>query len=125
MQLTALQEATIQLEATRRTLADLQEEMRQGIVEKVAQRLVEDPRFNWKAGIFKGEHGLRGLAECDAFWEHQHYSTRLYYGDGVADYLHRDVLRAAVRALDGSNAAVHARAERAARGPSAGSAGWA
>jgi len=54
-------------------------------------------------GVFKGFHGLEGFAECDAFWEQQPYGTRLYYGDGGADYLHRDVLRAAVRALKRPN----------------------
>lgn len=52
------------------------------------------------AGVFKGAHGLRGLAESQAFWDGQPYNTRLYYGDGGGDYLHRDVLRAVVRLLD-------------------------
>src|SRR5690606_15878201 len=52
------------------------------------------------AGVFKGHHGLRGLAEADAFWDRQMYGTRLYYGDGGMDYLHRSVLRAAVELLD-------------------------
>jgi hypothetical protein len=50
-------------------------------------------------GVFKGADGLSGLANADAFWEGQPYGTRLYFGDGVADYLHRDVLRAALRSL--------------------------
>lgn len=50
-------------------------------------------------GVFKGFDGLEGLAECQAFWDEQPYGKRLYYGSGIADYLHRDVLRAAVRAL--------------------------
>lgn len=50
-------------------------------------------------GVFKGFHGLDGLANNDEFWQEQPYGTRLYYGDGGADYLHRDVLRAAIRAL--------------------------
>lgn len=50
-------------------------------------------------GVFKGAHGLEGLANAQEFWDRQPYGTRLYYGDGIADYLHRDVLRAAVRAL--------------------------
>lgn len=53
-----------------------------------------------KMGVFKGMEGLRGLAECDEFWDRQMYGTRLYYGNGIADYLHRGVLRAAVKALD-------------------------
>lgn len=57
------------------------------------QRLAE-------AGVFKGHHGLRGLADAGSFWERQPYSTRLYYGDGITEYLHRGVLRAAVELLD-------------------------
>lgn len=53
-------------------------------------------------GVFKGAEGLRGLAESDEFWQRQQYGTRLYYEDGSNNYLHRDVLRAAVRALDAS-----------------------
>ena len=52
-----------------------------------------------KAGVFNGAHGLDGLLNAQGFWEQQPYGTRLYYGDGTADYLHRDVLREAVRAL--------------------------
>lgn len=50
-------------------------------------------------GVFKGAHGLDGLTNAQEFWDRQPYGTRLYYGDGIADYLHRDVLRAAIRAL--------------------------
>lgn len=53
-----------------------------------------------RAGVFKGADGLRRLAEARAFWERQPYGTRLYFGDGIADYLHRGVLEAAIRALD-------------------------
>lgn len=53
-----------------------------------------------EAGVFKGQHGLRGLLEASAFWEKQPYGTRMYYGDGIADYLHRGVLDAAVKLLD-------------------------
>ncbi len=53
-----------------------------------------------KQGVFKGHEGLRGLAENDQFWAKQEYGTRLYYGPGVAAYLHRSVLQAAVKALD-------------------------
>lgn len=52
------------------------------------------------AGVFKGADGLRKLAECQEFWDEQSYGTRLYFGTGIADYLHRDVLRTAVAALD-------------------------
>ena len=51
------------------------------------------------AGVFKGSHGIEGLLNADAFWEQQPYGTRLYYGDGIADYLHRGVLRSAVTLL--------------------------
>ena len=50
-------------------------------------------------GVFLGFGGLEGLAECQTFWDRQPYTTRLYYGLGGCDYLHRDILRAAVRAL--------------------------
>jgi hypothetical protein len=53
-----------------------------------------------REGVFKGFAGLEGLAEADAFWEQQTYGTRLYYGDGIADYLHRSVLKAAICALN-------------------------
>lgn len=52
-----------------------------------------------REGVFKGFNGLEGLAEAQAFWDQQPYGTRLYYGGGGTDYLHRDVLRAAIRAL--------------------------
>lgn len=58
------------------------------------------------AGAFAGQLGLRGLAECDAFWEKQLYGTRLYYGEGIMDYLHRDVLRTVLTILDKPNAKV-------------------
>ena len=54
----------------------------------------------WTAGLFKGADGLQKLADADSFWLAQPYGTRLFFGDGIADYLHRDVLRAAVKALD-------------------------
>jgi hypothetical protein len=50
--------------------------------------------------VFLGHGGLRGLAAADEFWDEQPYSKRLYYGSGGADYLHRDVLQAALRILD-------------------------
>jgi hypothetical protein len=50
-------------------------------------------------GVFKGAHGLEGLLNASSFWVTQPYGTRLYYGDGAMDYLHIDVLRAAVEAL--------------------------
>src|SRR5690625_3522826 len=52
------------------------------------------------AGVFAGHHGLRGLADAAEFWEKQPYGTRLYYGDGGMDYLHRGVLQKAVEILD-------------------------
>lgn len=59
-----------------------------------------------KAGVFKGANGLRRLAEADGFWEDQPYGTRLYFNGGISDYLHRDVIRAAVRILDTAPASV-------------------
>lgn len=54
----------------------------------------------WDAAVFKGNGGLRGLLEADAFWDQQPYETRLYYGAGVTEYLQRGVLRAAVEFLE-------------------------
>ena len=53
-----------------------------------------------EAGVFKGAGGLEGLLNAREFWEQQPYGTRLYYGEGGLDYLHRDVLRAAVEILN-------------------------
>lgn len=50
-------------------------------------------------GVFKGFDGLEGLAECQEFWDDQPYGTRLYYGPGGGQYLHRSVLLAAIAAL--------------------------
>lgn len=52
-----------------------------------------------KQGVFAGHFGLEGLANADEFWEGQPYGTRLYYGPGAMDYLHRGVLRSAIDAL--------------------------
>jgi hypothetical protein len=52
-----------------------------------------------KHGVFKGAHGLEGLLNAADFWNQQIYGTRLYYGPGSLDYLHIDVLRAAIEAL--------------------------
>lgn len=51
------------------------------------------------AGVFKGFEGLEGLLNAQEFWDEQSYGTRLYYGAGITEYLHRDVLRAAVEIL--------------------------
>lgn len=51
------------------------------------------------AGVFLGVEGLEGLADADAFWEKQPYGTRLYYGEGVTEYLHRGVLKTAIEIL--------------------------
>jgi len=56
--------------------------------------------------VFKGADGLKKLVEHNAFWEAQPYGTRLYFGDGIAEYLHRDVLRAAVRDLESQASAL-------------------
>ena len=55
-------------------------------------------------GVFKGAHGLEGLANASDFWERQPYGTRLEYGPGITDYLHRGVLTAAIKALEESAA---------------------
>ena len=57
-----------------------------------------------RSGVFKGADGLEGLLSADGFWAGQPYGTRLYYGDGIADYLHREVLRAAIRAIEARQA---------------------
>jgi hypothetical protein len=59
---------------------------------EVAQKLAA-------AGVFKGFEGLEGLLDAQDFWDEQSYGTRLYYGAGITEYLHRDVLRAAVEIL--------------------------
>lgn len=52
-----------------------------------------------KEGVFAGMHGLEGFANASEFWEQQPYGTRLYYGDGGLDYLHRGVLRSAIEII--------------------------
>jgi hypothetical protein len=51
-------------------------------------------------GVFLGQNGLEGLADADSFWEDRPYGTRLYYDDGSMDYLHRDVLRSAIKLIE-------------------------
>lgn len=51
------------------------------------------------AGVFAGMRGLEGLLNASEFWEQQSYGTRLYYGHGGLDYLHRGVLEAAVKII--------------------------
>jgi hypothetical protein len=51
-------------------------------------------------GVFRGHSGLEGLVNADTFWEKQPYGTRLYYGDGAMDYLHRDVLRSTIKLIE-------------------------
>lgn len=94
-----------------RAIFGWQSEPREGLARKVLDRIrllsqaatVSDVLH--AQGVFKGAHGLEGLANATDFWEKQPYGTRLYYGDGIADYLHIDVLRAAIRALASSPAA--------------------
>lgn len=50
-------------------------------------------------GVFLGAHGLEGFANASEFWDKQPYGKRLYYGDGNFDYLHLDVLNAAIALL--------------------------
>lgn len=64
-----------------------------------------------QAGVFKGMEGLRRLAEADEFWEAQNYGTRLYFGPGISDYLHRGVLRSAIEVLDSEQLPPAPRAE--------------
>ena len=52
-----------------------------------------------RKGVFAGQRGLEGLAAADAFWEEQPYGTRLYFGPGTTDYLHRSVLQTAIEVL--------------------------
>ena len=59
-----------------------------------------------RRGVFKGADGLRRIAECQAFWDEHPYGTRLYFEDAGDGYLHRDVLRSAVDALDLYSAAI-------------------
>jgi hypothetical protein len=51
-------------------------------------------------GVFLGQNGLEGLADADSFWKDRPYGNRLYYGDGYMDYLHRDVLRSAIKLIE-------------------------
>lgn len=50
-------------------------------------------------GVYAGLHGLEGLFEASAFWDEQAYGTRLYFGPGGGQYLHRSVLGAAIALL--------------------------
>lgn len=59
-----------------------------------------DKQEPWDHGIFKGADGLRKLVDSQPFWDEQSYGTRLYFGPNITDYLHRDVLRAAVEHLE-------------------------
>lgn len=52
------------------------------------------------AGVFKEAEALRLLVDCEEFWENRPYETRLYFGEDNNHYLHRNVLRAAVKLLD-------------------------
>lgn len=85
---------------------------------KVGQPQREQPKAEdilANAGVFKGAHGLRCFLEAKEFWSKQDYGTRLYYGPGGLDYLHRDVLRTAVEQLD-AYAALQAQTQRCDRG---------
>ncbi len=75
-------------------------------LQHVDTALAQDGRLESKleaAGVFKGSAGLRGLLDSQEFWDEQPYTTRLYFGSGNSDYLHRDVLRTAIKLLDGPN----------------------
>jgi len=79
----------------REVLEDLQHELDA----RPSPQAAEQEPVAWDASVFKGSEGLRGLLDEQEFWDRQLYGTRLYYGAGGMDYLHRDVLRAAVDAL--------------------------
>ena len=81
----------------REVLEDLQHELDA----RPSPQAAEQEPVAWDASVFKGSEGLRGLLDEQEFWDRQLYGTRLYYGAGGMDYLHRDVLRAAVDALAG------------------------
>jgi len=51
------------------------------------------------AGVFAGLSGLEIFLEAGDFWQELPYGTRLYFGPGGGQYLHRSVLRAAVELL--------------------------
>lgn len=53
-----------------------------------------------QAGVFKGAEGLRGLYDDEDFWTRQPYGTRFYYGQGIAEYLHRSILGTAISSLE-------------------------
>ncbi len=59
----------------------------------------EIKRILAEQGLYKGFNGLEGLAQSQDFWDKQPYGTRLYYGPGATDYLHRGCLNAAIKAL--------------------------
>lgn len=59
-------------------------------------------------GVFLGAHGLEGFANAHDFWDKQPYGKRLYYGDGNFDYLHLDVLNAAIAELASAPSAIGA-----------------
>lgn len=75
-------------------IAALQSRAAPGVVEPIARTAEKSLA---EAGVFKGAEGLRQFAECTEFWDQQLYGTRFYF-DGN-HYLHRDILRAAIRAL--------------------------
>ncbi len=52
-----------------------------------------------RGGVFKGSDQLTRLAEFSEFWDRQEYQTRLYFGDGIADYLQRGVLQSALKSF--------------------------
>jgi hypothetical protein len=76
---------------------EVNETRHEGLLERVVGRTVAEALT--AHGVVAGAHGLEGLLNANAFWDRQPYGTRLYYGAGIADYLHRGALRAAVQML--------------------------
>lgn len=68
-----------------------------GLIAELARLRAVEP---WDRGVFKGVDGLRKLLDSQPYWDEQSHGTRLYFGPNINDYLHRDVLRAAVEYLE-------------------------
>ena len=46
---------------------------------------------------------LQALVDSQTFWDEQPYGSRLYYGDGPADFLRRETLRAVIKEIREKN----------------------
>ena len=81
MILTALQETQIELEATRRTLADLRDEVAKGLVEKVGNSLLLDvTRLNWVCDIFATAEMDYAAAEAEVTVFEREYAAQKKHG---------------------------------------------